>query len=162
MASSSTPPPARKDPFIASVGELVYLWGGAGDTEPDTVFIFSHGTETWTKQLTQGLHPPAELRNGGCTISGQSLYLYGGYNGRSYHGDLYELNIKNWTWRKVCDSGVGGPGKKSGCRMISYQDRLLVVGGHYREMPISRQAGASYEDGYSNEVHSYSLTTGNR
>ena len=161
MASSGAPPSARKDPFIASAGELVYLWGGVGNKEPETVFIYRHDTETWTREVTKGPHPPAGLRNGGCTISGQCLYLYGGFGGRSHHGDLYELNIKSWTWRKVCDGGAGGPGKKTGCRMISYQDQLLVVGGYCgKNTPSSRQAGASYEGGRTNEVHSYSLTTG--
>ena len=164
MASSSALPSARSSPFVASVGELVYLWGGAGDTEPEKVFIYCHDTETWTREVTTGPHPPAGLNNGGCTISGQCLYLYGGYGGGSRRGDLYELNIKNWTWRKVCDGGAGGPGKKAGCRMISYQDQLLVVGGYYGfgKTLSSRQAGASYERGWTNEVHSYNLTTGKR
>ena len=162
MASSTAPPSARINPFIASAGELVYLWGG--DEEPETVFVYRHDIETWTREVTKGPHPPAGLHNGGCTTSGQCLYLYGGYAGGSYRGDLYELNIKYWTWRKVCDGGAGGPGKKHGCRMISYQDRLLVVGGCYRKVapPSSRQAGASYEDRMTNEVHSYNLTTGKR
>ena len=145
MASSCAAPSARTDPFIASAGKLVYLWGGAGDREPETVFIYCHDTETWTREITKGPHPSAGLRNGGCTISGQCLYIYGGYDGRSRHGDLYELNIKNWTWRKVYDGGAGGPWKKYGCRMISYKDQLLVVGGFCDKTPSSRQAGASYE-----------------
>ena len=164
MASSGAPPCARRDSFIASAGELVYLWGGRGDNEPKKVFIYRHDTETWTSEVTKGPHPPVGLRDGGCTISGQCLYLYGGYAGGSLCGDLYELNIKNWTWRKVCDGGAGGPGKKYGCRMISYQDQLLVVGGFYGngKTPSSRQAGASYEYGWTNEVHSYNLTIGKR
>ena len=162
MASSSAAPSARADPFIASAGELDYLWGGNGDREPDKVFIYRYDIETWTREVTKGQHPPAGLHDGGCTISGRCLYLYGGHAGGSRHGDLYELNIKNWIWRKVCDGGAGGPGKKEGCRMISYQDLLLVVGGHYGNTPRSRQAGASYEYGRTNEVHSYNLTTGKR
>ena len=157
MTSSS--PPTRGAPFIASAGKLVYLWGGEGDTEPETAFIYRHVTESWTRERTKGSHPPAGLREGGCTVSRQCLYLYGGWKG-SYRDGLYELDIKNWTWRKVCDGGAGGPGKKSGCRMISYQDLLLVVGGVYDKIPGSRQAGASYEKGWTNEVHSYNLTAG--
>ena len=162
MASSSARPSVKGNPFIASAGELVYLWGGVEDTEPEAVFIYRHDTETWTREVTKGSHPPAGLHDGGCTILGQRLYLYGGAVGRSRHGDLYELNITNWTWRKVCDGGAGGPGKKYGCRMISYQDQLLVVGGYSGHTTSSRQAGASYESGLTNEVHSYNLTTGKR
>ena len=99
-------------------------------------------------------------------MSGHSLYLYGGHYKRDCKsGDLYELKTQTWQWRKLSDGSAGGPGKKSGCRMISYQDQLLVVGGCYNKMPRSRQAGAEYEKNFrnsfcTNEVHGYSLTSG--
>ena len=158
---------ARFCPFIASAGDLTYMWGGKGDVEPEAVFVYRHDTESWTRRLTIGQHPPAGLHNGGCAVSGHNLYLYGGRdNNKSNCGDFYELNTQMWQWRKVSDGSAGGPGKKWGCRMISYQDQLLVVGGAYDEMPSSRQAGARYERGefihlvYTNEVHGYSLTSG--
>jgi len=160
MASSSDSLSSRANPFIASAGEIVYLWGGQGDTEPQAIFMYQCDKETWMRQLTVGQHPPTELNNGGCTTSGNLLYLYGGSVGRSYYGDLYELNTLKWRWRKVCEGGFGKPGKKSGCRMISYQNQLLVVGGLYEGIPNSTQAGASYEGGWTNEVHSYNLITG--
>ena len=162
MASSNNSPSARAYSFIASAGNLVYLWGGRGDTEPEAVFLFHRDTKTWARQRTRGPHPPAGLRDGCCCISGQHLYIYGGVRKRSHNGVLYELNINLWTWRKFSDDDTVGPGKKSGCRMIPYQDQLLVVGGAYDEMPSSRQAGASYEREYTNEVHSFNLTTGKR
>ena len=101
-------------------------------------------------------------------MSNHSLYLYGGYDKNDCKcGDLYELNTHTWLWRKLSDGSAGGPGKKSVCRMISYQDQLLVVGGCYDEMPSSRQAEARYEklafgSVRTNEVHCYSLTSGMR
>ena len=163
MASSNNSPSARLYPFIASAGSLVYLWGGRGDTEPEAVFLFHRDTKTWASQHTRGQHPPTGLYRGGCCISGQYLYIYGGLCEGSHHGVLYELNTNSWTWRQLSDGHTGGPGKKYGCRMIPYQDQLLVVGGFYNEMPSSRQAGASYDKyGWTNEVHSFNLTTGKR
>ena len=162
MASSNNYLSARADPFIASAGDLVYLWGGQGDTEPEAVFLFHRDTKTWVRQRTRGPHPPAELNGGSCCISGQHLYIYGGLCKGSHHGVLYELNTNSWTWRQLSDGDTGGPGKKSGFRMIPYQDQLLVVGGRYSKTPSSRQAGASYEYGTTNEVHSFNLTTGKR
>ena len=159
---SDVPPSARAAPFIASAGDLVYLWGGLGDTEPETVFLFRRDTKTWARQRTRGPHPPAGLSNGGCCISGQHLYIYGGGDGKSRYGTLYELNTNSWTWRKLCDGSAWGPGRKSGCRMIPYQDQLLVVGGCGDTMPSSREAGASYDRGYTNEIHFFYLTTGKR
>ena len=80
-------------------------------------------------------------------------------DGHFCKGDLYELDIKNWRWRKVCEGGAGGPGKKYGCRMISYQDKLLVIGGVYKTS-TSGIVGSINDDGYTNELHSYNLTTG--
>ena len=164
MASVDALPSARLYPFKASAGILTYWWGGQGDTEPEAVFIHRHDTETWTRRLTGGQHPPAGLRNGGCAMSGLNLYLYGGYDNDKNCGDLYELNTQTWQWRKFSGGSAGGPGKKYGCRMISYQDQLLVFGGRYDEMPSSRQVGAKYgKDVFdTNEVHSYSLTSGRR
>ena len=157
---SDAPPSARTQPFIASAGNLVYLWGGQGDTDPETVFLFHRDTKTWARQRTRGRHPPAGLCNGGCCISGQHLYIYGGWDGRSRYEVLYELNTNSWTWKNLSDGGAGGPGKKDGCRMIPYQGQLLVVGGLYDKAPSSRQAGSSYEDEFTNEVHCFNLTTG--
>ena len=159
---SDAPPSARAWPFIASADDLVYLWGGRGDTEPEAVFLFHRDTKTWARQRTRGPHPLAGLRDGGCCISGQHLYIYGGRDRKSRYGTLFELNTNSWTWRKLSDGGARGPGKKSSCRMIPYQDQLLVVGGRYDEMPSSRQAGASYDREYTNEIHFFNLTTGKR
>ena len=111
MACSSASPSARADPFIVSAGDLVYLWSDPGDREPETVFIYHLDTEMWTREVSKEAHPLAELCNGSCTVSGQCLYLYcgfdrgsgydggSGFDGGLYCGDLCELNIKNWTWR---------------------------------------------------------------
>ena len=162
-ASADAVPSARFSPFVASAGDLTYLWGGDGDTDPEAVFIYHHDTETWTRRHTSGPHPPAGLRDGGCAMSGHNLYLYGGYviKQSSNCGGLYELNTQAWQCRKVSDGSAGGPGKNYGCRMISYQDQLLVVGGSYNVIPSSRQAGARYGSYVrTNEVHGYSLTSG--
>ena len=160
-ASVDSVPSARVCPFVASAGDLTYLWGGEGDTEPDAVFMYHHDTETWTRRHSSGPHPPAGLRNGDCAMLGHNLYLYGGYKNGSNCGDLYELNTQTWQWRKVSAEGTG---KKCGGRMILYQDQLLVVGGAYYGMLNSRQAGARYEKKgsyvYTNEVYGYSLTSG--
>ena len=156
-------PSARLCPFIASAGDQVYLWGGHGDTEPEAVFLFHRGTKTWARQRTRGPHPPAGLGSGGCCISDPHLYIYGGRDGKSQqYGTLYELNTNSWTWRQLSDGGARGPGKKSVCRMIPYKDQLLVVGGRYDETPSARQVGSSYENGRTNEVHCFNLTTGKR
>ena len=43
-------PAATLNPFIASAGDLTYLWGGQGDTEPEAVFIYHHDSETYSRR----------------------------------------------------------------------------------------------------------------
>jgi len=158
------PPSVKAHPFIAAAGELVYLWGGKENTETETIFIYRHDNQTWTRRLTTGSHPPTGLCSGGCAISGQCLYIYGGTDIlKRYRGDLYELNTKSWRWKIIVGvNAAGGPGEKAGCRMISHQGLLLIIGGYYDKTPRLRQAGASYENGRTNEIHSYNPTTGKR
>ena len=163
MATPSATPPPRTFPFMASVGNLAYLWGGRGDTEPGAVFIYSEETETWTKKRTKGQHPPAGLRNGACCIADQHFYLYGGYDGSSPHGALFRLNLADWSWKELSNCSPIGPGKKCACGMVAYKHNLVVIGGYYCGRPSSIQAGSSYDEhGRTNEVHSYSLATGMR
>ena len=153
-----SPPPCWGS-FVASTRDTLFLWGGRGDAVPETVYIYSLNTETWMREFTEGPHPPAGLENGGCTLAGQCIYLYGGSYESSYSGSLYELNTDNFTWSRL--SNDGGPLRKEGCRMITYKDQVLVVGGDYNPDEVfSEQPGSRYEGGFTNELHSYSLSAG--
>ena len=152
-------PPSLARSFVASTRDTLFLWGGLGGAVPKAVYTYSVNTETWMKEFTKGPHPPAGLRDGGCTLAGQCIYLYGGFYASSYSGTLYELNTDNFTWSKL--SNDGGPPRKTGCRMITYKDQVLVVGGHYKSNEFfSKQPGSRYERGCTNELHSYSLSAG--
>ena len=149
-------PSPRALSFVASAADRLYLWGGDGDTEPNTVHIYSVNTETWMRKFTKGPHPPVGLRNGGDSVAGQHIYLFGGYDRSSRSGSLYQLNTDNWSWSELSNCSAGGPGRKEGCRMITYKDQLVVVGGKYDP----KHRGSAYEHGWTNEIHFYSLTTG--
>ena len=154
-----SPPPGLLS-FLASTPDTLFLWGGLGDAEPKTVYTYSVNTETWMKEFTKGPHPPAGLNDGGCTLAGQCIYLYGGYYASSsFSGTLYELNTDDFTWSKL--SNDGRPPRKTGCRMITYKDQVLVIGGNYKPNEVfSKQPGSRYEGGYTNELHCYSLSAG--
>ena len=149
-------------PFVASSKDNIYLWGGKGDSEPETVCIYSVNTEKWMKEFTMGPHPPAQLEDGGCCLVGQHLYIYGGsVGGGSYSGSLYQLNTNSFTWNELSNCSTGGPVGKDGCRMIPYQDDLIVIGGYFGDHePGLKQPGSRYEDRYTNEIHCYSLSAG--
>ena len=155
MAVAILSPPPDAWSFVASARDTLFLWGG----EPETVYTYSVNNETWMKEFTKGPHPPAGLRDGGCTLAGQYIYLFGGYYASSFSGILYELNTDDFTWSKL--SNDGRPPRKTGCRMITYKDQVLVVGGRYAPDGVfAKQPGSRYEVGYTNELHSYSLSAG--
>ena len=162
MTTSRVSPSNRDKPFVASVGGSVLLWGGLGDTEPDKVFAFSVETEAWMKKLTKGPHPPAELCRGGCSTSGQNVYLYGGCDGSWFHGSLFKLSTDDWTWDELCKPFVGGPARKDGCRIITYKKWLLLAGGYCCPIPVSVQPGSSYDGPWTNELHCFNLTAGKK
>ena len=62
MASTTglSPSPSISS-FLASATDRLYLWGGYGDAEPNTVYIYSVNTETWMREFTKEPHPPAGL-----------------------------------------------------------------------------------------------------
>ena len=159
----------RSSSFVTSIKDGLYLWGGDRGAEPNVVCIFDINTETWMREFTNGPHPPAALEDGGCSLAGQHIYFYGGcdelcisMDESSMSGSLYQLNTDNWSWSELSNCSAGGPGRKTGCRMITYKDQLVVVGGlyGYNEEPDSKQPGSRYENGFTNELHCYSLTTG--
>ena len=154
-------PPPRCDAFIASSQGKLYLWGGQGDFKHEEVYIYSVNTESWLREFLNGFHLPAGLNNGGCSLTRQHVYFYGGYEGPNLSGSLCQINIDNLTCSELSNCTVGGPLRKSGCRMITFMDQLLVLGGYcgHRE-PNSKQLGSRYENGYTNELHCYDLTKG--
>ena len=153
---------ARCWPFVASTRQdKLYLWGGEGDTEPETVYIYSVNTEKWMKEFTMGPHPPARPEDGGCCLVGQHLYIFGGSVCGLYSGSLYQLNTNSLTWSELSNCSTGGPVRKDGCRIIPYRDHLIVIGGYFgHQEPDSKQPGSRYEQRCTNELHCYSLSTG--
>ena len=156
-----SPTPRTGSP-VASAEDKLYLCGGYKNTEPNAVHIYSVKTETWMREITKGSHPPAGLFGGGYSVSGQHIYLYGGNDGSSLSGSLYQLNTDNWSWSELSNCSAGGPVRKRGCSMITNKDQLVVAGGYYghNKEPCSKQPGSRYEDGGTNELHCYGFTTG--
>ena len=52
-----------------------------------------------------------------------------------------------------------GPVKKYGCGMVSYHRSLIIFGGR-GDAPTQPQPGASYSDGWTNELHTFDLLEG--
>lgn len=130
------------------------------------LFTFNPYSKLWCQHSTVRHHNCPYLYEGACASDDSHLYLYGGYDGTNFHDSLHQLDTKTWQWRQL--KGLGeSPMKKMGCRMLVYDDQLVLFGG-YGISTISTQPGVEFfpdgrfsEDvGWTNELHTFSLVKG--
>ena len=144
-------PSPRYRHFSAAIVDKLYVWGGLGAESTSSTSIVHHydpDSETWNTNITcEGPHPPG-ISCGACASAGHHLYTYGGYDERGImQGTLHLLDTKSRRWKLI--SSQGGPMKKRGSRMIVYDSKIVLFGGH----------GNS---GRTNELHTFNLKEGER
>ncbi len=124
-------------------------------------------TESWREIPTTGT-PPHGMYDCATTHSDHILYLYGGSDGASLYASLYQLDTRSMTWTQLSPQHDSGPMRKRGCRIISYYNLLIVIGGY--GIPSGLQSGSQFikhnhcQDGggYTNEVHMFNIPLGER
>lgn len=177
---SSKEPPPRWAHFSAAVEDHVVLYGGSISTRhfwrdksatTSKVHLFDPYLESWCEAATQGPPPPGHgFNQGACASSGHNFYTFGGQAAHEveWHGSLHQLNINTLTWSTLPTTSTAGPMGKSGCKMISHDDQLLLFGG-YGAPSGPTQPGAeflkdtrfpSYDNGWTNELHTFCLKGG--
>ncbi len=145
------------------------MWGGCTHTktrEPlSHVYTFDPYSRLWrTCDATNSPHP--YLYEAACASDGSHLYLYGGYDGADFQGSLYQLDCKTWEWSRLGGDG-NAPMRKMGCKMVAYDDQLVLFGG-YGISSVSTQPGAEFIPdtrfsegvGWTNELHVFNLIKG--
>lgn len=131
-----------------------------------TIEVFDHYDEEWKAPVKTTGCPPEELYAGGCCVSPSGdLFVFGGYDGSSWHGGLYKLSSLEWS-QPSSESDEHRPMmKKSGCGMVYFgKCKLAVVGGY--GLPLATlQPGASFIKskrftdgrGWTNEIHIFDI-----
>jgi N-acetylneuraminic acid mutarotase len=125
-----------------------------------SIQVFDPLLEVWTKEDCNGVPPPG-IYDGACASTGHHFYVYGGNDGKHYHGSLYQLDTRSLTWALLSSDG---PMKQSGCRMVAYDNKLVLFGGD--ECPSdSIQTGAEFNKhsdgrGRTNDLHIFDLKEG--
>ena len=164
----------------AQVGHKTYLWGGRTadfvttglKTLPFEVETFDVFSETWTKETVTGAPPPG-LCAGGFAAAAETLYYYGGHDGRSPYSSLHSLNTVTLEWRKLQSMNPADqPMPKSAHGMVAYHDEtvgvtsLAVLAGYGKPTTPSQPGSTFIQNtkhtgfGWTNEFHLFNLTNG--
>ena len=165
----------------AQVKHKTYLWGGMTadflttrkKTLPFEIEAFDTFSETWTKKMLTGVPPPG-LCNGGFAVVAETLYYYGGHDGRSPYSSIQSLNTETLEWRELQSKNPADqPMPKFNHGIVTYHDETVGVtsitvlaGFGIPHGPT--QAGAKFVEntnftdgrGWTNELHLFNLTNG--
>ena len=166
--SSIAEPSPRFGHFSAPVEGHLCVWGGSTKDSTkekgELVYTFDQHSESWSSKQCQGPSPPDGLYAGASAYAGHHLNLYGGHNGSCCQNSLHQLDTRSWTWSHL---STAGSMRKTGCRMVTYDEILLCFGG-YGFPSDTTQPGAEFTKdswftdggGWTNEIHTYDLRTG--
>ena len=135
---------------------------------PSILHIFDTQYECWKEAKTELVGAvPAGMYSGDCAAIGEQVYTYGGTDMEGRRGaHLHRLDVESLQWIQVPTTG-DGPMKKTGHKMVSYGDQLVVFGGFgYPSSP--KQPKATYlttvgnTDGrcWTNELHVFNTKEG--
>ena len=124
------------------------------------------GVFRWNRHPTTG-EPPLGVSGYACSIIGHDICYFGGWCGHEYcyHNSLNTLNVDDFTWKELFPTSITfGPMRKSDPGMLTFDNRLLVVGGakiSFQEDPLP-SASCEESDGwiYTNEHHFYDREEG--
>ena len=88
-------------------------------------------TREWKKISSQN-SPPPRCAHAACTTP-THVYIFGGEFSTAWrfhhYNDLWRLDLKTNQWQNM--PSIGGPSPRSGCRMVSWKNFLVVFGGFY-------------------------------
>ncbi|CAN4088355.1 unnamed protein product [Withania somnifera] len=110
-------------------GRLLYVFGGFGDDNRHTnkVHVFDTVNRIWSEPLTKGALPsPRDSHS--CTAVGDSLFVFGGTNGRESLNDLHILDTSLNTWISPTLRG-DRPSPREGHSAALIGKRLFIFGG---------------------------------
>ena len=144
-----------------------------------SVEVFDPRTETWVTNTTRGT-PPKGLYNSAYALHGQSihlpvctvcvrvcfyhtgsmLYVYGGWDGQKAYNSLHQLNLANFEWSEVkVENPDQAPTEMSGCGLVAYGNRKLVLFGGYGVIRGEKKKGKEKAEKEEKVEERYALVT---
>jgi len=121
---------------------MVVFGGYSGSGYENSVMAFDLKAEQWQQLKTTGESPSARSAHTAVVV-GNSMYVFGGWNGVHCMNDLHELNFETNTWTLIC-ADTSQASRLSGSANHAHSIHALVHTGHpvahanVGEMPSAR------------------------
>jgi N-acetylneuraminic acid mutarotase len=80
---------------------MIVFGGYSGNGYENGAMVFDFAAGQWTQLATQGESPSARSAHTAVVV-GNSMYVFGGWNGIHCMNDLHELNFETNTWFLIC------------------------------------------------------------
>jgi len=115
-------------------------YSGAGNGYESSVMSYSFITRQWTQLSTLGETPSARTAHTAVVV-GDSMYVFGGWNGHDCMNDLHELNFVTRTWTLICaDTSVASrsSGSANHRHSIHAHPDAAHINDNAGEMPSAR------------------------
>lgn len=131
-------PPAAYASASAIIGTRLFVYGGETreGTGPspsplDQLWVFDVATTEWA-QLELGGLPPGPLSFGAAAAIGNTLFLFGGWNGAQVHARMHTLHtsasVASWEPATIA-AGSASVSARLGHSMVAIGEKLYVYGG---------------------------------
>ena len=123
-------PTPRSGAKGVACGSSFYLFGGY--TRKDGVYYndlyrFDTNTNMWTKLFCTGDIPTIRTDHT-AVLYNNTIYIFGGYDGKTRFNDLKGCKLENYEWKNQCENGLQ-PLPRFGHTAVVYNDSMYVFGG---------------------------------
>jgi len=126
IAHKGNPPPPVRSHCAVVYKNGMFTFGGFGERHPNEVYRFDFDTETWMIYCPSlSSSPPGRSRSRAITF-GKKMYIFAGWDRRSYFADMYCFDFEHRSWKVVNTQFEFGIGQHS---MIAFEDAIYIFGG---------------------------------
>jgi hypothetical protein len=129
-----TVPPCPRSLHSAVIwNDSMYIFGGYnGHVRVNDFHAFSFTTRRWSPVLPaahSGM-PPSPRDRHVSVVHGNTLYIFGGFDGTSRTNDFYGFDFSSMTWREIVPRTGSPPSERHSHASVVYGNSMYVFGGY--------------------------------
>lgn len=149
---SGTVPVARWAFASAVVGSFMYVYGGVGPSVLSDLAVLDGELMVWRSLTPTAARGPKDrpdkLHAAAMCALGNTLWLFGGQQGRKHLRSLYSLNTEMLSWRLVTPAGACPAGREGHSFTAVNSQLAYLFGGQgkklYSDFFVLRQGGSEW------------------